>query len=79
MHFPHNKIVVTMNRSNSRVGIDLSELESTLSRKIDVFIPSNVIVPISINKGSPIIESYPKSPVAKNIHRLTNIVCNNSK
>ena len=79
MNFPYNRIVVVMNRSNSRVGIDLSELESTLSRKIDIFVPSNVIVPISINKGSPVIDSYPKSPVAKNIHKLTNIVYNNSK
>ena len=79
MNFPYNRIVVIMNRSNSRVGIDLSELESTLSRKIDVFIPSNVIVPISINKGSPVVESYPKSPISKNIHKLTNIIFNNSR
>ena len=76
MHFPGNKIVLIMNRSNSRVGIDLSELESTISRKIDIFIPSNIIVPISINKGSPVIESYPKSPVSKNINKLTGIIMN---
>ncbi len=76
MHFPNNKIVVIMNRSNSRVGIDLSELETTISRKIDVFIPSNVIVPISINKGSPVVESYPKSPIAKSLNKLTGIIVN---
>jgi pilus assembly protein CpaE len=79
MNFPENRIMIIMNRSNSKVGIDLSELEETISRKIDIFIPSNIIVPRSINRGSPVIESYPKSSISKNINKLTSIILNGNQ
>jgi len=74
LKYPADKIIIIINRSNSRVGIEVSEIEEVINRKINIFIPSSIIVPISINKGKPIVESYPKSIIAKNIDKLAKII-----
>jgi Flp pilus assembly CpaE family ATPase len=74
LKFPDHKIITIMNRANARVGLDLNELESAISRKIDVFIPSSIMVPIAMNKGKSVIELYPKSAVTSSINKLTNMI-----
>jgi pilus assembly protein CpaE len=74
LKFPDHKIITIMNRANTRVGIDLNEIESTILRKIDVFIPSSIMVPIAMNKGKSVIELYPKSAVAGGIGKLTSMI-----
>jgi pilus assembly protein CpaE len=74
LKFPDHKIITIMNRANTKVGIDLSEIESTILRKIDVFIPSSIMVPIAMNKGKSVIELYPKSAVAGSINKLTSMI-----
>jgi pilus assembly protein CpaE len=74
LKFPDHKIITIMNRANTKVGIDVNEIEATISRKIDVFIPSSIMVPISMNKGKSIIELYPKSAVAGSINKLTSMI-----
>ncbi len=74
LKFPEHKIITIMNRANSKVGIDLNEIESTISRKIDVFIPSSIMVPVAMNKGKSVIELYPKSAVTGGINKLTRII-----
>jgi hypothetical protein len=72
------KIKTVLIRSNTKVGIDINEIEATISRKIDIFIPSSIMVPISMNKGKSVIELYPKSAVTDNINKLTNIILKNN-
>ena len=79
LKFPKEKILIIMNRSDSRVGITLNEIEDTIGRKINIAIPSNRIVPLTINKGIPVVLNYPKSPVSKNINKLTKILINTKK
>jgi pilus assembly protein CpaE len=74
LKFPDHKIITIMNRANTRVGIDINEIEATISRKIDIFIPSSIMVPISMNKGKSVIELYPKSAVAGSIDKLTSMI-----
>jgi len=63
-----------MNRANSKVGIDLNEIEAAISRKIDIFIPSSIMVPIAMNKGKSVMDLYPKSAVAGSINKLTSMI-----
>jgi pilus assembly protein CpaE len=79
LKFPKEKILIIMNRSDSRVGITLNEIEDTIGRKINIAIPSNRIVPLTINKGIPVVLNYPKSSVSKNINKLTKILINTKK
>ena len=74
LKFPDHKIITIMNRAYSKVGLDLNEIESAISRKIDVFIPSSITVPIAMNKGKSVVELYPKSAVAGSINKLTSII-----
>ena len=52
----------------------INEIEATIERKIDVKIPSSRMVPITINKGIPIIMNQPRSPVSKSISKLTELI-----
>ncbi|MBM3707152.1 MAG: hypothetical protein FJW69_02230 [Actinobacteria bacterium] len=74
LNYPPDKIIIIINRSNSKVGIEVGEIEEIIGRKINIFIPSSIIVPISINKGRPVVESYSRSIIAKNINKLANII-----
>jgi len=74
LKFPSDKITTIINRSNTKVGIEVADIEETIFRKIDVLIPSSIMVPLSINKGKPIILSYPKSPISASINKLTGLI-----
>lgn len=54
-------VVVVLNRADSRVGLDLRDVEEILGRAPDVLVPSDRAVPRSVNEGRPIVESSPRS------------------
>ncbi len=54
-----------LNRSDSKVGITLEDVESTVGMRVDVKIPSSRLVPRSMNEGTPVIETAPRTPVAQ--------------
>jgi pilus assembly protein CpaE len=74
LKFPRENIWIVLNRADSKVGITLEEIEETIQRKIDVAIPSDRIVPITVNKGVPVILDVPRSPVTKSIKKLIKII-----
>jgi pilus assembly protein CpaE len=53
-----------LNRSDSKVGLSLSEVEKTLRAPIVAQIPSSRDVPASTNRGVAIVSDDPKSPVS---------------
>lgn len=74
LKFPRENIWIVLNRADSKVGITLEEIEETIQRKVDIAIPSNRIVPITVNKGIPVIMDVPRSPVTKSIKKLIKII-----
>jgi len=79
LKFPRENIYIILNRADSKVGITLEEIEQTIQRKVDVAIPSDRIVPISVNKGVPVILDAPRSAVAKSIQKLVRLISNSKK
>ncbi|MBE3092330.1 MAG: AAA family ATPase [Chloroflexi bacterium] len=77
--FPEENIYIILNRADSKVGITIEEIEETIQRKIDIAIPSDRIVPISVNKGVPLIIGAPRSAVTKSIYKLIKIITENKK
>jgi len=71
LKFPEENILIIINRANTKVGITTDEIEDTLKRKIDITIPSDRLVPLTINQGNPVVSVYPKSAVSKSINKLT--------
>jgi pilus assembly protein CpaE len=74
LKFPEEKIIIILNRADSKVGITLDEIEDTLKRKIDITIPSDKIVPLTVNKGTPIILEAPHSGVSRSIKKISSLL-----
>jgi pilus assembly protein CpaE len=63
---------VVLTRADSRVGLNVEDIERTVGRSIDVTIPSTRAVPLSINQGTPILQSdQRRTPVYQALQRLT--------
>jgi pilus assembly protein CpaE len=70
LNTPMSKLRLILNRANSKVKLDVGEVERTLQVKADSLIPSDVVVPQSVNKGAPVVLDAPKSGVARSIELL---------
>lgn len=66
----HRRVHVVLNRADSRVGIEPEDVSATIGAEVDVTIPSSRLVPMALNSGEPIIESNPRSPVARKLSEL---------
>lgn len=70
LNTPPEKLMLVLNRANSKVKLDVGEVERTLQIKADVMVPSEIVVPQSVNKGEPVVTHAPKSGAAKAIQGL---------
>jgi pilus assembly protein CpaE len=61
---------LVVNRADAKVGLDLRDVEATIGQTVDVTLPSSRVVPLSMNQGTPVIESQPRTPVAKQLTSL---------
>jgi len=59
-----------LNRADSKVGIRLADVAAAVGHPIDLKLPSNRSVPISMNGAEPLVESTPKSPFARQVRTL---------
>jgi pilus assembly protein CpaE len=64
------RVRLVLNRSDSKVLLQPVEVEQAIGGKIFAYIPSDRIVPRSVNQGIPIVLEMPRSEVAKSILRL---------
>ena len=64
LNYPRERWRVVLNRSDSKVGLAIAEVESTLRTAITAQIPSSRDVPASINRGVPIVLDDPRHPVS---------------
>lgn len=74
LNTPMEKLRLILNRANSKVKLDIGGVERTLQVSAEALIPSDVIVPQSVNKGVPFVMSHPKSGVAKSIRALADLL-----
>jgi pilus assembly protein CpaE len=61
---------VVLNRSDSKVGLSSDDVERVVRSPISAQVPSSRAVPISINKGTPIVIATPTHPVSQAITRF---------
>jgi pilus assembly protein CpaE len=74
LNTPMSKIKLVLNRANSKVKLDVSEVERALAVKADCLVPSDIVVPQSVNKGVPAVLDAPKSGVAKSLAQLADLL-----
>lgn len=61
---------LVLNRADSKVLMEISDVEEALGTRVTARIPSDRLVPRSVNKGVPIVIEAPKSGVARSIMEL---------
>jgi len=67
LNYSRDRWRVVLNRSDSKVGLALGEVEKTLKVPISLQVPSSREVPASINRGVPIMLDDPKHQVSQSI------------
>jgi len=74
--FPMKKIQLVLNRVNSKARLDVEELERSLGMKVKAAIPSDKLVPRSVNEGVPVVALSPRSRVARGFQNVVGLVAN---
>jgi pilus assembly protein CpaE len=73
LNTPMEKLKLVLNRANSKVKLDVGEVERTLGVQAEALIPSDVVVPQAVNKGEPVVLSDRKAPVSKSLEQLADL------
>ncbi|MGF1668327.1 MAG: CpaE family protein [Acidimicrobiia bacterium] len=74
LKYPTGKVNLVLNRSNAKARLDDKEIEGALKAQIMARVPSEGIVAASVNEGRPVVESAPKSKVAKGFEEVAQVV-----
>lgn len=74
LKFSTANIQLVMNRSNSKAKLDNKEIEGALKMPISAAVPSDAIVAASVNEGRPVVETDPKSKVAKGFESVAKLI-----
>jgi pilus assembly protein CpaE len=67
---PQERFRVLLNRSDSKVGLSVAEVEKVMRIRVEAGVPSSRLVPLALNNGQPVFLREPKSPVAKSFAEL---------
>ncbi len=68
--YDRNRVNLVLNRADSKVLLEPSEVAAAVEGHIVAKIPSDRLVPRSVNRGMPVVTDAPKSPVAKSLLEL---------
>jgi pilus assembly protein CpaE len=74
LKFSTADVQLVMNRSNSKAKLDNKEIEGALKMEIAAAIPSDAVVAASVNEGRPVVETDPKSKVAKGFESVAELI-----
>jgi pilus assembly protein CpaE len=61
---------LVLNRADSKVGLDVQDVETVLGMSVDLALPSTRAVPLALNQGIPLIESDPRAPATRQLEQL---------
>jgi pilus assembly protein CpaE len=70
LSYPRQIRSVVINRADSKVGLSLEQVRKVVRSDIAAYIPSSRAVPISVNKGVPIMLGSPGHPVSQSVTRF---------
>jgi pilus assembly protein CpaE len=65
MGYGRERIRVVLNRADANVGVTVEDVTAVIGRRPDVMVPSHRDVARSVNEGSPIVSSRPRSEAAR--------------
>lgn len=59
-----------LNRADAKVGLAVGDIEEVIGLKAMASVPSSRSVPLSMNRGSPVLHAEPRSAVARALQQL---------
>jgi len=74
LKFSTANVKLVLNRSNSKAKLDNREIEGALKMEISAAVPSDAVVAASVNEGRPVVETDPKSKVAKGYESVAELI-----
>lgn len=74
MGYDGNLVRLVLNRADSKVLLEPSEVQRTLGGEVIAEIPSDRLVPRSLNRGVPVVLDAPRSQVTKHLIGLAKLV-----
>jgi pilus assembly protein CpaE len=72
--FPSERLLFVLNRADNRVDLSPRDVQEVMKLHVDARIPSSALVPVSLNKGRPIVLDVPSAEVSRAIERLADRV-----
>ena len=61
---------VVLNMADSKLGLTVQDLESTIGAPVDVSIPRSRAIALSTNRGIPVLQESAKDPATKGLNQL---------
>jgi pilus assembly protein CpaE len=61
IRFPQDRVAMVLNRANAKVGITRGDVEAALGVRMRYTLPSESVVPLSVNRGLPVVLAEPGS------------------
>ena len=74
LKFSTANVRLVMNRNNAKNKLNSKEIEGALKMEISASVPSDASVPNSVNEGRPVVETDPKSKVARGFESVAELV-----
>lgn len=59
-----------LNRADAKVGLSVPDIEATVGMPVNVSIPSSRAVPMSMNQGTPLVDTDDRSPFSRSLQAL---------
>jgi Flp pilus assembly CpaE family ATPase len=70
LSYPRQIRSIVINRADSKVGLSLEQVRKVVRSDIAAYVPSSRAVPISVNKGVPIMLGSPGHPVSQSVTKF---------
>jgi len=70
LSFPKQRVGLVLNRANSKVGMKPNEVEGALGMKVRFEVPSDRSVPLTVNRGIPVVLAEEGADVSKAIKAM---------
>jgi pilus assembly protein CpaE len=70
LDYPKDRRLLVFNRSNTQVGLTDTDVSDAIGMPFAVHVPSSRDVPVSVNRGEPILITNPLHPVSRAIREL---------
>jgi len=74
VQIPLERVILVVNRADTRGNLELRDVEKSLQMKADVVIPDAVAIPQAINKGQPVALDSPRARVVSSFAELAHQV-----